>query len=458
MHYNIEYDADSRLIVSEIECDCACAHNLPGQDIYVGNGILERLPFYIRRRGLGTKCVLVADGNTWEIAGMRAKTLLETDGFSVVPCVIRRDHPMNPDEAAVGEVLLTIQPETDFLLAVGSGSITDVTRVNAVRTGLPFVSVGTAPSMDGYTSVVAPLLLRGVKIHRAAVCPEVIVCDIDILKTAPYEMICSGVGDVLGKYIAKADWIIGNIMNDEPYCEVCGQIVTDAVNRLLDHVDAIRARTDEGIRILTEALLLAGMTIMIVGHTRAVASVEHNIAHYWDMAQLKEGNKPPQHGAAVGVATLLVWPVFLRFAREDLSRLDLEEIKAKRLSRKERVAWMRYAYGETAADEIMSENMGDFLSWDEQARRIGRAQKRFGEIKACINALPPFDEIKGAMKALGAPMTPEACGIGREVVNLSMHCAKDYRTRYTLFKTLDECGLREKYLAEYPIRPKESVK
>jgi glycerol-1-phosphate dehydrogenase [NAD(P)+] len=127
-------------------------------------------------------------------------------------------------------------------------------------------------------------LFSGVKIHRAAVCPEVIVCDIDILKTAPYEMILSGVGDVLGKYIAKVDWIIGSIVNDEPYCEVCGQIVTDAVNRLVDHVDDIRARTDEGIRILIEALLLAGMTIMIVGHTRAVASMEHNIVHYWDMA------------------------------------------------------------------------------------------------------------------------------------------------------------------------------
>jgi glycerol dehydrogenase-like iron-containing ADH family enzyme len=60
---------------------------------------------------------------------------------------------------------------------------------------------------------------------------------------------------------------------------------------------------------LIEALLLAGVTIMIVGHTRAVASVEHNIAHYWEMMQLRHGNPPPAHGTSVGVATLLAWPL-----------------------------------------------------------------------------------------------------------------------------------------------------
>ena len=328
MGYSISYDADSRLTISGLECDCPCEHNEPTQDIYVGNGILVNLPRYIRKRNLGTHCVLVADNNTWEIAGARAAELLRTDGFTVVECVIRRDGVMDPDETAVGEVLLSLQPDTEFLVSVGSGSITDTVRVNAKRTGLPMVCIGTAPSMDGYTSVVCPLLLHGVKIHRAGKCPDIILCDIDILKTAPLSMVASGVGDVLGKYIAKADWIVGNIINDEPYCPICGQIVTDAVNRLVENVDEIRSRSDEGIRILIEALLLAGMTIMIIGNTRAVASVEHNIAHYWEMMQLMHHKKPPQHGDSVGVATLLVWPIFTRFAREGLPALDLDTIHA----------------------------------------------------------------------------------------------------------------------------------
>ena len=451
MSYTLSYDEDSRLIISGIDCGCPCEHNKPEQDIYVGSGIVKNIARYIRKRGLGTHCVIVADNNTWEIAGKRVHDLLTADGFAVTPCVIRREGVMDPDESAVGEVLLAIRPDTEFLISVGSGSITDTTRVNAKRTGLPMVSVGTAASMDGYTSVVCPLILHGIKIHRDGKCPEIILCDLEILKTAPLEMVCSGVGDVLGKYIAKVDWIIGNIINDEPYCPTCGEIVTDAVNKLIDNVDEIKSRSDEGMRILIEALLLAGMTIMIIGNTRAVASVEHNIAHYWEMMQLSHHKKPPQHGDSVGVATLLVWPIFTRFAQEGLPVLDLEAIRAKRISREARTKWMLYAYGEEAGNAIMRDNEGDFLSWEEQKRRIERTQARFDEIRACIEALPPFERVRATLQTLGAPLTPQDCGIDRELLNLSMQCAKDYRTRYTLFKTLDECGLLEEYLKDYPV-------
>lgn len=451
MAVQIGYDQDSKLILSGIACDCGGTHNLPTQDIYVGTGLIEKTPDYIRRRGLGQHCVLVADNNTWPLVGQKLTEQLRSAGFTVLTCLIRRTGEMEPDERACGEVLLTMQPETEFLISVGSGSITDTTRIVAMRTGKPFVSVGTAASMDGYTSVVAPLLLRGVKIHRAAVCPDIIVCDLDVLRTAPMNMVVSGVGDVLGKYIARADWQIGQIINDEPYCTVCGGIVTDAVNKLVDNIAEIKCRSESGIRILIEALLLAGVTIMIVGHTRAVASVEHNIVHYWDMMKLLQGQKQPPHGTAVGLATLLVWPMYVRFAREDLSRLDLDDIRSKRMDPVARRRWLIDAYKEEAAGEIMRENPGDFLDWTEQERRIRRAQEHFDAIKAVIDSLPPFERIQKAMQKLGAPMDPAELDIDRQLLNRSMHAGKDYRTRYSLFKTLDECGLLAEYLADYPL-------
>lgn len=449
MAVNVTYDRDDRMILEGLSCDCPCAHSEPTQDIYVGSALLPKIPEYIKKRGLGTHCVLVCDENTWRVAGEQVLGILNGAGIDAILCKLVRAGELVPDETAIGEVLLSIQPETQFLVAVGSGSITDTCRVNAARCKLPFVSVGTAASMDGYTSVVAPLILNGVKIHRQGPCPEIIVCDLSVLATAPIEMVRSGVGDVLGKYIAIADWKIGNIINGEDYCHTCGDIVLDAVDKLLANVDDIRNRTEKGMRILIEGLLLAGITIMIVGHTRAVASVEHNIAHYVEMKMLERYGKAPAHGATVGVGTLMVYPVFKKFAEEDLSGLKVETLFP--MPAEERRAWMLRAYGKVAGNAIMAENPGDFLTAQELRRRAARAKDRFSDIREIIDSMPPYDQVYSAMKRLGAPLTMAELGVDRDIEIMAVRCAKDYRTRYTLYKTIDEVGMTLKYLGDYPI-------
>lgn len=442
----VTYDADSRMILEGLDCGCPCAHATPNQDIYVGTDLLPRLPGYIERRGLGKSCVVVCDENTYRVAGEKVYGILKAAGFDAILCRIEREGELVPDETTVGEVLLTIQPETEFLVAVGSGSITDTCRVNAERCRLPFVSVGTAASMDGYTSVVAPLMLRGVKIHRHGPCPEIIVCDLSILATAPIEMVRSGVGDVLGKYIAIADWKLGSIINAEPYCPTCGNIVIEAVDKLLDHIDDIQNRTEKGMHILIEGLLLAGITIMIVGHTRAVASAEHNIAHFVEMKMLERYHRAPSHGATVGVGTLMVYPAFMKFAQADLSGIDVEALSPMPEAR--RRAFMIENYGRTAAETIMEENPGDFLTAGELRRRAARAKERFADIKAAISEMPPYEKVYGAMKRLGAPLTMAELGVDQDIEQTSMRCCKDYRTRYTLFKLIDELGLTKEYIGE----------
>ena len=449
MAVKITYDKDDRMVLEGLECSCPCDHSTPNQDIYIGKNLIARLPGYIEKRGLGTHCVVVCDSNTYEVAGKNVYETLTAAGFDAILLKFSREEELVPDERTIGELLLTIQPETEFLVAVGSGSITDTCRVNAARCKLPFVSVGTAASMDGYTSVVAPLILNGVKIHRAGPCPEIIVCDLDVLATAPIEMVRSGVGDVLGKYIAIADWQIGNIINDEPYCPTCGSIVLEAVKKLLDNVEEINNRTEKGMRILIEGLILSGITIMIVGHTRAVASVEHNIGHYVEMRMLDRYGKAPSHGATVGTSTLLVYPMFKKFVHEDLSGIDISSRTP--IDPKARREFLLRAYGEVAGNSIMDENPGDFLTKEEMQRRAARAIERFDDIKAVIDSMPAYEDICDAMKRLGAVLTLEGLGVDRDIINMAVNCAKDYRTRYTLFKTMDELGILDKYIANYPI-------
>ena len=448
MKYHAE--PDGRLVFEEPVCSCGCAHHPVDKDIYVGENLLYHVPEFIARRGLGTHCVLVADDTTYRVAGEQVHRALTAAGYTVVPCVMHREGHLLPDNLACGEVLLSITRETQFLISVGSGSVTDTTRINAERTGLPFVAVGTAPSMDGYTSVVAPLLHRGVKIQRPAVCPEIIVCDLDVLATAPMPMVASGVGDVLGKYIAKVDWQLGSIINDEPCCPACVEMLDQALDMVVNNAQEIAARTKRGMRALIEALLLAGVTITIIGNTRAVASVEHNIAQYWEMMMIRRGLTPPMHGASVGVATLLVWPFYARFAAEPLEQLDEKRALFRRLTRAQREDWMVRSFGEEGGAQIMREYPEDFLDEGEQLRRVRRVKERAGELRAAIAQMPQVDVLLDVMRTMNAEMTPQEEHVPEDLLAMSMWCGKDYRSRYTLMKTLDECGLLETYLSDWP--------
>ncbi len=264
-------------------------------------------------------------------------------------------------------------------------------------------------------------------------------------------MIAGGVGDVLGKYIAIADWQIGQQINSEPFCPLCANLVLEAVDRVTEHIDAIISRSEAGIRLLTEALLLAGLTIMIIGHTRAVASVEHNIVHLWDMMQLAQSRRQPPHGLAVGLATLMIWPIYSLFAIDhQLETLDPATILAQRPSHAQRVHSIMAAYGQEAGQMIIAENPDDFLSYNEQKRRIQRAQQTLPRLREITAALPSYEKISAVQKKLQAPLLPQDLQIEPDQVRVSLRMGKDYRSRYSLFKLLDECGLLENYLATLP--------
>ena len=91
------------------------------------------------------------------------------------------------------------------MIAVGSGTIHDITRYHAYERKIPFFSVPTAASVDGYVSTVAAMTWHGFKKSFTAVSPVVVIADTDIFSKAPMRLTASGVADLLGKYTALAD-------------------------------------------------------------------------------------------------------------------------------------------------------------------------------------------------------------------------------------------------------------
>ena len=83
---------------------------------------------------------------------------------------------------------------------------------------IPYIIVATAPSMDGYASDGAAMILGGMKETVKAGLPKAIIADTNVLKNAPMDMIKAGYGDIIGKYSALNDWKFANIVYGEFFC------------------------------------------------------------------------------------------------------------------------------------------------------------------------------------------------------------------------------------------------
>lgn len=288
----------------EYSCACGKSHKVDIQAIRVGSSVIQELPGILRDLG-ASHIFLVADNYTYEAAGRQVEQLLDQAGLAYHKRVFQTETPLVPNEYALGSVLAAMTSQDDMLLAVGSGTLNDVTKYVSARTGIPYVIAATAPSMDGYASTVAPTILDGFKTTLPAVYPAAIVADVDILKDAPMPMLTAGFGDIIGKFTSLADWRLSHQLNGEYYCPEVAGVIEAAVETCAANAKALAQREPQAIQAVTEALILSGLAMGMVGVSRPASGAEHQMAHYWEMDALRRGEEHPLHGNAVGVGTVL---------------------------------------------------------------------------------------------------------------------------------------------------------
>ena len=285
-------------------CSCGRTHGVGIKKILIESGCIVKLPEVVRELG-GTRAFVMADNNTYPVAGEQTEQLLKDSGIPYHSRVFVSEKPLVPNEYAVGSALAEMEMEDDIIIAVGSGSLNDTARMLSARTRLPYVIVATAPSMDGFASTVSPLILDGMKVTKPAVYPMAIVADTAIMKDAPMPMLTAGFGDIIGKYTALADWRLARDINGEYYCDEVVALVERAVEKCAENAAGLRVRDEEAVRAVTEALILSGIAIGLVGVSRPASGAEHHFSHYWEVDALSHGEEHPLHGNSVGVGAVI---------------------------------------------------------------------------------------------------------------------------------------------------------
>jgi glycerol-1-phosphate dehydrogenase [NAD(P)+] len=111
--------------------------------IYIGRDAITRLVEYCRERHFD-RFALVADRNTYAALGARVEQALTAQGCDVTSIILDGAEVI-ADESYLVQTLVHAPLGPCTFLAVGSGTLTDITRFVSHRTGRAFISLPTAP-------------------------------------------------------------------------------------------------------------------------------------------------------------------------------------------------------------------------------------------------------------------------------------------------------------------------
>jgi glycerol-1-phosphate dehydrogenase [NAD(P)+] len=359
--------------------------------------------------------------------------LLHSGGCEVRK-VVFTSQDVRADAHHILRVLLASDRADVTFLAVGSGTITDITRFVSHRTGSPFISVPTAPSVDGYTSIGAPLIVDGVKLTALAHAPIAIFADLTALSSAPQRMIAAGFGDMLGKYTSAADFRLGHLLWDQPFDQSIAERSLRAVRGCEEQARQIAAASRDGVRSLMEALIESGYCMLDFGSSLPASGSEHHYSHFWEMKLLREGRPAILHGAKVGVATILVAGLYERIrqtSREQAAAL----LHASRLpKRDEELGRIRAVYGPLAEDAITSQAQFLDLSEPDYERLKKKVLDRWGEIQEIAGEVPSPARITELIREAGGPASVAALGLSEDERVLAERNSHYLRALFTVPK------------------------
>lgn len=438
-----------RLLGSRISCECGQVHEVPVREVLIEAGAVNRAAEVMRRQNLEGPVFLLADENTYRVAGERVSSVLGRAGIRVHERILEsRPHA---DRELADTVADSVPEGTRTVVSCGSGTVTDLAKWSAHRAGLPFVAVGTAPSMNGYASGIAALVSGGLKATKPVTPAVAVICDLDVMTGAPMEMIRAGVGDLISKPFANADWRLSTHLRGGTFCTRPLELLRDLEECYMGRVHLLEKRDPETIAALTEALVYTGISVMLAGSTSTSSGSEHLICYVLDMLAYGAGRMPDLHGVQVGVGTAAVARLYERIMATDAPDMEAVESVWERgdgcLARCE--GFFGPAFASVRA-EFEKKRGGR----ERALAEAGRISREWNGIRDMVRPfLIPSDRIRDTLSRAHAKVTYRDLGVEPEVFRNVLTLAMCARSRYTVLDAAFAAGLIEGWADDVIERP-----
>ena len=409
--------------------------------LYLGDETIPELLTFLRSIKVAN-IVLVSDENQYKALGSGVEKALQEAGFTVNNVILYGEE-ISADERFVVQALLPADDTEQLYISVGSGTVTDIVRFVSYRANSHFVSLPTAPSVDGFASDGSSMTLMGYKQTIISRPPLAIFSDLNTLCNAPRKLIAAGFGDMFGKYTALADWKLAEVVNGDPYDNVIADRSRKARDKVADQIEKLEKDWRASIHTTMEALLEEGLCMLDFGNSRPASGSEHQFSHYWEMKLLREERPAVFHGSKVGLASIWIakyYDLIRKISKDDAAeRLS----KTKMYDRTEEINKIKQGYGNNIAPFII-ENQESHLNRTPQEYQ--QIQKRildnWEELQEIAAEVPSPNKIRSMLQEVGGVTEPKEIGLTRNDLRNALDYAQYARKAFTILNICQMLDLR----------------
>lgn len=419
------------------------------KDLIIGKGVVVRTAEMFAKLFPTNKAIVVADNNTWEVAGKTVYESLKAAGIEQDEPFIFTDPELYAEWSYVEQLTARLEKTEAIAIAVGSGVINDITKYVSGSLSRKYMCVGTAASMDGYTAYGASITKDGNKQTLNCPAPYGFVMDPVIAAAAPKELVASGYADLIAKIPAAADWMLADVTGNEKIDKFSWDLVQNGLKESLSQPKACHEGDVEMTEALCEGLLMSGFAMQALQSSRPASGTEHQFSHCWDMENLCYEGKHVSHGFKVGIGTLASTASLEFLLEQDIEHLDVDKCVDAWKSWEEQEKEIREVFagkpGHLARG--LKETKDKYTDKEGLRKQLEALKAAWPELKTQIKAqIIPFEEVHENLKLVGAPYEPEHIGVTRERFRKTFSYIPYMRSRYANIDVVYRLGLMPKLM------------
>lgn len=259
-------------------------------------GALGRIGAYLKESDI-KKVVIFFGNGLIDMFGNTVMNSLQAAGIEVLEYQELDSVCLND----ISTLAFNLPVKTQAVIGLGGGKVIDAAKYTGFLRKLPFISIPTSASSDGFSSASASLIIDGRRNSVPARMAYGIIVDTAVIKSAPERFLYSGIGDMVSKITALYDWQFEEDLGFAEVNDFAMMIAKKAVNSFV-RTPFTSIRDDLFLKELLDSLAMSGIANEIAGSSAPTSGSEHLISHALD----KMLEAPQLHGIQVGIATYLM--------------------------------------------------------------------------------------------------------------------------------------------------------